>query len=97
MFKSSKFRLIFKFLFDKNIPFRKKLWIILPLIYILSPIDLIPFPVLGFSFIDDLVVFIYLMSVVNDKVNKYYDEDEEKENIDNDKIIESVDYKVEED
>lgn len=90
----SKLVLMFKFLFDKNIPIKEKLWIIIPLLYIISPIDLIPAPILGFSFIDDLVIFLYLMSMVNSKVNKYYNKKEE--NIDKDKIVESVEYKVDE-
>jgi len=60
----NRFYLIFKFLFDKNIPLKEKWWIILPLIYILSPVDLIPAPILGFSIIDDAVMLIYLLSVV---------------------------------
>lgn len=85
---------MFKFLFDKKIPIREKMWIIIPLLYIISPIDLIPAPILGFSFIDDLVIFLYLMSMVNSKVDKYYNKKEE--DIDKDKIVESVEYKVDE-
>lgn len=94
MFYKSKLVLMFKFLFDKNIPIKEKMWIIIPLLYIISPIDLIPAPILGFSFIDDLVIFLYLMSMVNSKVNKYYNKKEE--NVDEDKIVESVEYKVDE-
>ncbi len=92
--------LIFKFLFDKNIPLREKWWIILPAIYILSPIDLIPFPILGFSIIDDLVVFLFLLSMVNSKTQKYYGtekRDNFKEEVKDKVIIEDVEYKVDED
>ncbi len=94
MYYKSKLVLMFKFLFDKKIPIREKMWIIIPLLYIISPIDLIPAPILGFSFIDDLVIFLYLMSMVNSKVDKYYNKKEE--DIDKDKIVESVEYKVDE-
>ncbi len=90
--------LIFKFLFDKNIPLREKWWIILPAIYILSPIDLIPFPILGFSIIDDLVVLLFLLSMVKSKTQKYYgtqkQDDSIKKDIKDKTIIEDVDYEV---
>jgi uncharacterized membrane protein YkvA (DUF1232 family) len=79
-------------LFDKEIPFREKWMVILPLIYILSPVDLIPAPVLGFSIIDDLVMMTFLYTFVWDKVNKYYGSeagDDVKKN-----IVEDVEYEV---
>lgn len=98
----NKFYLIFKFLFDKSIPLKEKWWIILPLIYILSPADLIPAPILGFSIIDDAVMLIYLLSVVNSKTKKYYDTEktEKKKNKNNkynkykEDIIENVEYEI---
>lgn len=93
-----KISLILKFLFDKNIPLKEKWWIILPAIYILSPIDLIPFPILGFSIIDDLVVLLFLLSMVNSKTQKYYGNvKENKEEVKNKDIIENVQYTVNED
>lgn len=86
-------RMIYRFLFDRTIPFKEKLWIILPLIYILSPIDLIPAPVLGFSIVDDLVMFIFLMSMVKNRLDKHYNNKEQK--VDEEKIIDFVEYKVE--
>ena len=90
-----KLLLVFKFLFDKKIPLKEKWWIIIPLIYILSPLDLIPMPILGFSILDDLLMFIYLMSVVTEKTKKYYGNNE-KDFKDKD-IIENVEYKIDED
>ncbi len=92
-----KIALIFKFLFDKNIPLREKWWIILPIVYILSPIDLIPFPVFGFSIIDDLVVLLFLFSMADSKLKKYYGHEKKdsfKQDIKNKTIIEDVEYKV---
>jgi uncharacterized membrane protein YkvA (DUF1232 family) len=93
----SRFYLVFKFLFDKNIPLREKWWIILPLVYILSPVDLIPAPILGFSLIDDAVMLLYLLSVVNEKTNKYYGKNKEHEYKSSDKIVENVEYEIYED
>ena len=86
----NRFHLIFKFLFDKNIPLKEKWWIIIPLIYIISPADLIPAPILGFSIIDDAVMLIYLLNVVVSKTQKYYGRTDKNENKDN--IIENVEY-----
>lgn len=85
--------LIFKFLFDKKIPLREKWWIIIPVIYILSPVDLIPEPILGFGFIDDIVMLGYLLAVVMDKTKKY----DSKNDVSEDKIIENVDYEIKDD
>lgn len=93
--------LIFKFLFDKNIPLKEKWWIIIPLIYILSPADLIPAPILGFSIIDDAVMLVYLLSVVVSKTKKYYDNNDIKQNEQNQKqkenIVENVEYEIKND
>lgn len=91
----NKLFLVFKFLFDKKIPLREKWWIIIPLIYILSPVDLIPMPILGFSILDDLLMFIYLMSVITEKTKKYYGSNEKK--FKEKDIIENVEYKIDDD
>lgn len=82
-------------MFDKNIPLKEKWWIIIPLIYILSPADLIPAPILGFSIIDDAVMLFYLLSVVNSKTKKYYcNKSEDKVNKQKENIIENVEYEI---
>ena len=43
---------------------REKWWVIIPVIYILSPADLIPEPVLGFGIVDDLVILGFLLTIV---------------------------------
>ncbi|HBD65037.1 MAG TPA: hypothetical protein DC038_11465 [Clostridiales bacterium] len=91
----NRLRLIFKFLFDKNIPLKEKWWVILPLVYILSPVDLIPAPILGFSIIDDAVMLVFLLTVVADKTAKYYGYNvTNKEN--NENIVENVEYEIDE-
>ncbi|WP_326909413.1 DUF1232 domain-containing protein [Sedimentibacter sp. MB31-C6] len=93
----SRIYLIFKFLFDKNIPLKEKWWIIIPLIYILSPIDLIPAPIFGFSIIDDIIMFIFLLSIVMEKTKKYYDKEKNNKNVKKDKIVEDVEYEIHKD
>ena len=41
------------FMKDKTVPLRKKLLILLGIVYLVSPIDLIPAPVLIFGLVDD--------------------------------------------
>ncbi|WP_069649258.1 YkvA family protein [Caloranaerobacter ferrireducens] len=75
-----------KYLLDAKVPFLKKIWIILGLIYLISPIDLLPEPILGFGIIDDIVLIMYILA----KLAKDLDEYINKEN----KIIENVEYEV---
>ncbi len=84
---------IFKFLFDKNVPLREKWWVIIPLIYILSPADLIPAPVLGLGILDDLVMLGFLLTIGYDKTKKYYFDNRGKDK----DIIENVEYEIHED
>ena len=87
---------ILKFLFDKNIPLKEKWWVIIPHIYILSPADLIPAPVLGFGILDDLVMLGFLLTVIYDKTKKYYFDNKIK-NKDVKNIIENVEYEIHKD
>jgi len=94
--------LIIKFLLDKKVPLREKWWVIIPLIYILSPADLIPAPILGFSIIDDAVMLAFLLTVVVEKTKKYYLKNDEnnmnkegKESKEN--IVEDVEYEINKD
>jgi uncharacterized membrane protein YkvA (DUF1232 family) len=92
-----RFLLIFKFLFDKDIPLKEKWWIILPLIYILSPVDLIPAPILGFSLVDDAVMLFYLYSIVIGKTDKFYGKNHKKKQEKEENIIENVEYEIDKD
>lgn len=69
------------------------------MIYIISPADLIPAPILGFSIIDDAVMLFYLLSVVSSKTKKYYGNNDKNEHGSNEKenIIENVEYEIHED
>ncbi|MEL7647059.1 MAG: hypothetical protein AAGU76_03150 [Sedimentibacter sp.] len=91
--------IIIKFLKDKNVPLKEKLWVIIPLIYILSPADLIPAPILGFSVIDDLVMIVFLLTVVAEKTRKYYGEENlsKKGTEDIKNIVEDVEYEIDKD
>lgn len=84
-------------MFDKDVPLKEKWWIILPLIYILSPVDLIPAPILGFSLVDDAVMLFYLYSVVIGKTDKFYGRNNKKKQEAKENIVENVEYEIEKD
>lgn len=85
---------IINFLLDKNVPLKEKWWVIIPLIYIISPADLIPAPIIGFSIIDDLVMLLFLLTKVYDTTKKYYYDNEKSKN---DDVIENVEYEIHKD
>lgn len=91
-----KISILYKIIFDKNIPLKEKLWFIVPAIYLLSPVDLIPEPILGFGFVDDLIILGFLLSLINKKTKEYDKYYNKKENNDYDtkKIIEDIEYEI---
>ena len=81
-----------KLLRSREVSWKDKLPIIVLIVYIVSPIDLIPYPILGFSIIDDLVVFVLLMNLVNRSIKKYSTTN--SKNVDPDHVVSDVDYEV---
>lgn len=59
------------FLKDPSVSKIKKFMIIFGIIYLISPIDLIPAPVLGFSIIDDLALWGIILSYLSSELDKY--------------------------
>ncbi|MGI6734494.1 MAG: YkvA family protein [Anaerovoracaceae bacterium] len=60
------------FLRDKTVPFRKKLIVILGILYFLWPFDLIPTPILLFGIIDDLVIWGSIIYYLRNELDKYW-------------------------
>ncbi len=71
------------------------------MLYIISPIDLVPDPVFGFGIIDDIILVLYIVNNVWSNIEKYmeykgiYNNDNESTN--NNKIIEDVEYEINDD
>jgi len=99
MFFIKKIPIAINFLLDRDVPFRKKIWIILALVYTISPIDLIPDPVLGLGIIDDAVLITFVLNKLSSDLDKYVKDKErkEKEKEFKDKIIENVEYEIQDD
>ncbi|MCF8001923.1 MAG: DUF1232 domain-containing protein [Halanaerobiales bacterium] len=75
----SKLVKMFRFLKDNNVPWYKKLFLTLPLIYLIIPYDFMGdfFP--GLGQVDDLAVFIIMWPFLKNMMNKYSAADNEKE------------------
>lgn len=80
-----------KFLRDKNVPKLQKFLFVFGVFYILSPIDLIPAPVLGFSILDDLSVFAFIVYYLRHSLAAYRGKD------DNGNIYENASYMIADD
>ena len=65
-------RAIPSFLRDRTVPLRKKIIIVIGTVYLLSPIDLIPAPVLLFNVIDDIVLWGFILFYLRDELDRYW-------------------------
>lgn len=99
MFLFRKLDIAIKYLFDSNVPLKKKLWLIIGIIYFILPIDFLPDVFLGLGFIDDFILVGYIISKISKDLYKYEKElkVKQKEEPFKDKIIENVDYKINDD
>ncbi|WP_198153254.1 YkvA family protein [Thermotalea metallivorans] len=82
-----------KFLKDPQASLWKKLMVILGIVYVISPFDILPDPVLGLGFVDDAVLIAYMVSKIFDELEKYAPEGA-KGKFDRDKVIDHVEYKI---
>jgi len=57
---------------DKSVPLRKKLIVIGGFIYLLSPLDLIPVVLFPISWVDDLIVWVWILWYLRDELDKYW-------------------------
>ena len=94
----SKLVKVMHFLKDNSVPWYKKLFLVLPLIYLIIPYDFIGdfFP--GLGQVDDIVVFIVMWPFLRNMMGKYSGEsNEEEETVDkSDSIdLDKDDYDVE--
>ena len=57
---------------DKTVPKRKKALIIFGLIYLFLPVDLIPPVLFPFGFLDDLVLWIWILYTLKETLDTYW-------------------------
>lgn len=60
------------FMKDKSVPKRKKLLIIFGIVYLFLPMDLIPPFVPVFGFLDDLILWGFLIYYLRDELDRYW-------------------------
>jgi uncharacterized membrane protein YkvA (DUF1232 family) len=97
MRKLSVFKRVYNFMTDKNVVWYKKLFLLLPIIYLILPFDFVTdfIPVAGQ--LDDIAVFVVLWPFLKRMMDKYQSEHKNDENIDNSESInlDKDDYDVE--
>lgn len=84
---------------DKTVPKRKKLLIILGVIYLFLPVDIIPPILFPFGFIDDLIIWLWILWHLKDILDEYWVGEKEQDyskTFHSSDIVEGVDFTVEE-
>ncbi len=87
------------FLKDKLIPKRKKAIIVAGIIYLLLPFDLIPPILFPIAWMDDVLLWIFIIWYLKDELDKYWlgtDEVKPSEKYKGKTIIDDVNYEVKE-
>ncbi len=93
-------RAIKYFMMDKKVPLRKKLIIVAGFLYLLSPIDLVPEPILFFGIVDDIMLWTFIIWYLKSELDKYWIETDQvkpAEKFRGKKIIDDVNFEVEKD
>lgn len=87
-----------KLLSDPMIKFWNKFVVILMLVYLISPIDLIPEAIFGLGILDDTILSIITLGFLSDSLDAYIRYDMNKNSVPekniHEKVIENVDYEV---
>ncbi|MBS4537141.1 DUF1232 domain-containing protein [Clostridium sp. D2Q-11] len=90
-----KLTMIPKFLKDSDVAIPKKLLIIFAIAYTISPIDIIPDPIILVGWIDDIVLLLYSWTKLSEYLEKYIPKKKNVIKFRKKDIIEDVDYEIE--
>lgn len=60
------------FIKDKSVPLRKKIIILAGILYLFSPIDLIPEPILIFGVVDDIMLWTFIIWYLKSELDHYW-------------------------
>ena len=86
------------FMKDKGVPLRKKIIIVAGTLYLFMPIDLIPEPILIFGFLDDIVLWTFIIWYLKSELDQYWVETDKvkpAEKFRGKNIIDDVNFEVE--
>lgn len=89
---------VFYLLKDKTVPFRKKALVVFGIVYLFLPVDLIPPIIFPFGFLDDLILWVYILWHLKDQLDSYWLGDKEEDlsqSFQSKNIVEGVSYDVE--
>lgn len=84
---------------DKAVPFWKKALVCFGVFYLLMPIDLVPAPVFLFAWVDDLLLWVFILYTLKEELDKYGKTEKEvdlNEKFHGKNIVDDVEFKVEE-
>jgi uncharacterized membrane protein YkvA (DUF1232 family) len=85
---------------DKTVPKRKKLLIVAGIVYLFLPFDLIPPILFPFGWIDDLIVWLWIIWHLKDTLDAYWHGEKAADlsgRYKGKRIIDGADFKVEDD
>ena len=85
---------------DANVSLWKKALVIFGIVYLVSPVDLIPAVIFPFSFIDDLVLWSWILFKLKDTLDLYWVGEKESDyskKYHGKNVIENVDFSIEDD
>lgn len=80
---------------DKEIPWYKKVIVILTIIYVISPIEFLPDFILPIGYVDDIILVIFIIFLLKDDIKRYIKPKSYSEKYKDKDIIDDVEYKVE--
>lgn len=84
---------------DPKVALWKKALVVFGIVYLISPLDLVPIVIFPFSFIDDLILWVWILIMLRDTLDSYWlgekTEDLSK-NYNGKTIINDVEYEVDE-
>lgn len=95
---ASRIKAISSMMADKTVSKSKKLLVILGIVYLFLPVDLIPPVLFPFGFLDDLVLWIWILWTLKDTLDNYWVGEKEQDfsgNYSKKDIIEGVGFTVE--
>ncbi len=93
----SRIKAISSMMKDKAVPRRKKALIIAGIIYLFLPVDLIPPVIFPFGFLDDLVLWLWIIWHLKDTLDQYRDTGAEEDlsgNFKKEDIVDGVTFSV---
>ena len=64
---------------DKNVSFGKKALLVFGFLYLFLPIDLIPAPVFFVAWVDDLILWIFILYTLREELDRYGEDEKEVE------------------